>query len=151
MYNGIGLSTPRGSGTNGYVVRNLSFVRPPPMDRNDRAPIHDFKAPLPEIRQPNQEILLHDRKRKIEVQCMHLQIKLEDEGLSEDAIEKQVQTLREQLKSNFEKVLPRNAKDLLEHETHQLTAAKEHENKKMMMALNIKKTNYVEGAAFDRE
>jgi hypothetical protein len=26
MYNGIGLTTPRGSGTNGYVQRNLSFV-----------------------------------------------------------------------------------------------------------------------------
>nr|6QDV_R Chain R, Serine/arginine repetitive matrix protein 2 [Homo sapiens] len=26
MYNGIGLPTPRGSGTNGYVQRNLSLV-----------------------------------------------------------------------------------------------------------------------------
>mgnify|MGYP006867842780 CR=1 FL=1 len=26
MYNGIGLQTARGSGTNGYVQRNLSFV-----------------------------------------------------------------------------------------------------------------------------
>ena len=28
MYNGIGLLTPRGSGTSGYVQKNLSFVRP---------------------------------------------------------------------------------------------------------------------------
>ena len=28
MYNGIGLRTVRGSGTNGYVQRNLSYVRP---------------------------------------------------------------------------------------------------------------------------
>ena len=27
MYNGIGLTTARGSGTNGYVQRNLSLVR----------------------------------------------------------------------------------------------------------------------------
>lgn len=27
MYNGIGLNTARGSGTNGYVQRNLSMVR----------------------------------------------------------------------------------------------------------------------------
>lgn len=27
MYNGIGLQTPRGSGTSGYVQRNLSFVK----------------------------------------------------------------------------------------------------------------------------
>ena len=28
MYNGIGLTTPRGSGTSGYVQKNLSFVKP---------------------------------------------------------------------------------------------------------------------------
>ncbi|KAL0095006.1 cwf21 domain-containing protein [Phycomyces blakesleeanus] len=141
MYNGIGLSTPRGSGTNGYVVRNLSFVRPPPTDRNDRLSSHDFKAPMPEIRQPNQEILLHDRKRKVEVQCMELQIELEDEGLSEDEIEEKVQELRTRLNKNIDKILPRDAKDLMEHETHQRTAAKEIENKKMMKALNIKKAD----------
>lgn len=27
MYNGIGLQTARGSGTNGYVQRNLSFIK----------------------------------------------------------------------------------------------------------------------------
>ena len=28
MYNGIGLKTARGSGTNGFVQRNLSYIRP---------------------------------------------------------------------------------------------------------------------------
>jgi hypothetical protein len=28
MYNGIGLQTPRGSGTSGYVQKNLSYVKP---------------------------------------------------------------------------------------------------------------------------
>ncbi len=27
MYNGIGLQTPRGSGTSGYIQRNLSVVK----------------------------------------------------------------------------------------------------------------------------
>ena len=27
MYNGIGVQTPRGSGTNGYVQKNWAFVR----------------------------------------------------------------------------------------------------------------------------
>ena len=31
MYNGIGLQTPRGSGTNGYVQKNLAFIK---MGRN---------------------------------------------------------------------------------------------------------------------
>ncbi len=28
MYNGIGLRTVRGSGTNGFVQRNISYVKP---------------------------------------------------------------------------------------------------------------------------
>ncbi len=28
MYGGVGLQTARGSGTNGYVTRNMAFVRP---------------------------------------------------------------------------------------------------------------------------
>mgnify|MGYP006940049091 CR=1 FL=1 len=28
MQNGVGLSTPRGSGTNGFVQRNMGFVIP---------------------------------------------------------------------------------------------------------------------------
>jgi len=28
MYNGIGLPTPRGSGTSGYIQRNLAYIKP---------------------------------------------------------------------------------------------------------------------------
>jgi len=28
MYNGIGLQTPRGSGTSGYVQRNMAYIKP---------------------------------------------------------------------------------------------------------------------------
>jgi serine/arginine repetitive matrix protein 2 len=94
MYNGIGLTTPRGrylvigfcpfiridsvcSGTNGYVVRNLSVLRShqPAQDRNtswDSAP--------PKHREPDQGILEHEKKRNIEVKCLELQVKLEDDG-----------------------------------------------------------------------
>lgn len=95
MYNGIGLTTPRGrlvsylflrrvagfhalySGTNGYVVRNLSALRSQ-QTAQDRANAWDV-AP-PKHREPDAEILEHDRKRKVEVQCFELQLKLEDEG-----------------------------------------------------------------------
>ncbi|CAO3617425.1 unnamed protein product [Mucor hiemalis] len=100
MYNGIGLSTPRGSGTNGYVIRNFSFVRPPPSDR-DRQNANDFKSG-PNVRKANMAILDHDRKRKVEVKCMELSIKLEDEGLDEEAIEEKVQELRTSLLADIE-------------------------------------------------
>ncbi|KAH9077408.1 hypothetical protein EDB83DRAFT_1706187 [Lactarius deliciosus] len=75
MYNGIGLTTPRGSGTNGYVVRNLSAVRSRDTP-HDRANAWD--AAPPKHREPDKEILEHERKRKVEVKCLELQLELED-------------------------------------------------------------------------
>jgi hypothetical protein len=95
MYNGIGLTTPRGryvfyfssicntfstldaiaSGTNGYVVRNLSVLRSRDT-QNDRANAWD--AAPPKHREPDKEILEHERKRKVEIKCLELQLELED-------------------------------------------------------------------------
>ncbi|KAI8328293.1 hypothetical protein BD560DRAFT_379392 [Blakeslea trispora] len=147
MYNGIGLSTPRGSGTNGYVIRNLSFVKPPRQDNRDRQ--EDFKS-LPQVKQANAAILDHDRKRKVEVKCMELSIRLEEEGLAEDVIEEKVQALRESLLADLEKMEPTDARNFKAYEVHQRAEAKEKDNAKMRNALKIHK-EYVEGAAFDRE
>lgn len=80
MYNNIGLTTPRGSGTNGYVTRNLSFVR----DQKERVSykpdvdLAKFEATM--TKKPNKEILEHERKRQIEVECTKLQDTLEEQG-----------------------------------------------------------------------
>lgn len=75
MSDNVGLSTPRGSGTSGYVQRNLAQVRP-----------RDYGAPYPKDRdmrhkqrQPDKGILEHDRKREIEVKVFDLRDKLEEE------------------------------------------------------------------------
>lgn len=76
MSDNVGLSTPRGSGTSGYVQRNLAQVRP-----------RDYGAPYPKDldslrhkqRQPDKGILEHDRKREIEVKVFELRDKLEEE------------------------------------------------------------------------
>jgi cwf21 domain len=63
------------SGTNGYVVRNLSHLR-----SHDTAADRMALDALPfKHREPDQEILEHERKRKVEVACYELQVKLEDE------------------------------------------------------------------------
>lgn len=63
MYNGIGLQTSRGSGTSGYVQRNLAFVRP----KVKRQTFEQQRAAAaPEPRRPNAAILEHERLRKIE-------------------------------------------------------------------------------------
>jgi len=78
MYNGIGLQTARGSGTNGYVQRNLGHVR-----RNRRKTgyrrMEEHAIPKAH-REPNAEILEHQRKRQVEVKCMELQVEMEDRG-----------------------------------------------------------------------
>ena len=64
-----------GSGTNGYVVRNLSALRSRDTAA-DRAGAWDV-AP-PKHREPDEAILEHERKRKVEVKCLELQLELED-------------------------------------------------------------------------
>ena len=65
------------SGTNGYVMRNLSVLRRHET-AEERAAAWDV-APV-KHREPDAAILEHERKRKVEVKCLELQLKLEDEG-----------------------------------------------------------------------
>ena len=64
MYNGIGLSTPRGTATNGYVQRNVAYRRKP----GKSFEVEEFQAP--KIRKPNKDILEHQRKRAVEVKLI---------------------------------------------------------------------------------
>ena len=73
MYNGLGLRTARGSGTNGYVQRNLSFAKPKPQTN------FSYDQPAPKTaRTPNADILLHRSKRQIEVECLQHEEELLD-------------------------------------------------------------------------
>lgn len=77
MADNVGLTTPRGSGTSGYVQKNRSLLRP----RDKVAPYqkdNDHARHRP--RQPDAEILEHEAKRDIEVKVFELRDKLEDEG-----------------------------------------------------------------------
>ena len=78
MHNGVGLLTPRGSGTSGYVQGNKFNLRggPPPRQQ----PRQSFDDSGPVQRQPNKGILDHNRKREIELKIAKEQAKMEDEG-----------------------------------------------------------------------
>ena len=81
MYNGIGLTTPRGSGTNGHVQRNWAFVRPGKKDNISYKTEDDIsKLDASLNKPPNQEILDHAKKRKIEVKCAEFEEILEKQG-----------------------------------------------------------------------
>ena len=84
MSDNVGLSTPRGSGTSGYVQRNLAHMRPrdraapyPPSGRDGDPELRHRQ------RQPDRGILEHDRKREVEVEVLELRDQLEDDGCVE--------------------------------------------------------------------
>lgn len=80
MYNGIGLSTPRGSGTNGYVQKNLSFITNTKQKETYKTDFDVKRADASFFKEPNREIAEHERKRKIEVKCFELEQEMEDQG-----------------------------------------------------------------------
>jgi len=80
MYNGIGLQTARGSGTNGYVQRNWALVRHLKEKVNLKTEDDIEKLETHGNRQPNRDILDHERKRKVEVRCEEYRQQLEDQG-----------------------------------------------------------------------
>ena len=95
MYNGIGLLTPRGSGTSGYVTNNKFNLRRNP---NQGPPRFDsLSSEGPKQKKANQDILEHNRKREIEAKIFALTDSLEEQGYTAEEIEREVSELRAQM------------------------------------------------------
>lgn len=78
MYNGIGLLTPRGSGTSGHVTSNSFNIRGGPRTFDHAA--RDAKPVAPAVRKPDESILEHERKREVELKLVELEDELEVKG-----------------------------------------------------------------------
>ncbi|ETS76070.1 Pre-mRNA-splicing factor CWC21 [Pestalotiopsis fici W106-1] len=151
MSDNVGLSTPRGSGTSGYVQRNLAHMRP----RDRAAPYpKDLDSMRHRQRQPDKGILEHERKREVEVKVFELRDRLEDEGVDEDEIDSQCDKLRKELLGKMERagrdrdVAPK--KGLKMHQVHELADAKIKESERLRKALKINK-DYEEGSHWRRQ
>ncbi|KAF3274521.1 RNA-splicing factor [Orbilia oligospora] len=149
MSSNVGLSTPRGSGTSGYVQRNLSHIRPRDPNTSSSHPKDYDKFERHRQRQPDKEILDHDRKRNVEVKCLELRDKLEDEGLDEDEIEERVSALRTTLMGQLDSQRV-DARGLKSHQVHELAQAKMAENARLQRALQIS-SDYEEGSHWKRQ
>ncbi len=79
MYNGIGLGTARGSGTNGYVQRNRGFVRAE-IIRAKTETRADKEHERLRTRTHDKRILEHELKRKIRVRSLELRELMEAKG-----------------------------------------------------------------------
>jgi hypothetical protein len=150
MSSNVGLSTPRGSGTSGYVQRNLSHLKP--RDRNASAPYSLDNFEKHKQRKPDAEILEHERKRRIEVKVFELRDRLEDEGVDEDEIDAQVEGLRRKLEAEEKKKgsQGRDARGLKSHQVHDLAKAKIEESERVRKAFGISE-NYEEGSHWRRQ
>ncbi|KXS21359.1 cwf21-domain-containing protein, partial [Gonapodya prolifera JEL478] len=154
QYNGIGLSTVRGSGTNGYVQTNKASL---PKWREKDARYFEkqqasFGQEIPSEfggdRQPNADILLHERKRQVEVKCVQLQDQLEEEGLPAEEVEEKVSQLRRDLLAHIEKG---GGSDGPGGGTHRIAQQMQQRNERILQGLGIDKATHVEGQAFDWE
>ena len=151
MSSNVGLTTPRGSGTSGYVQRNLSHLKP----RDNFAPYPQDYDSLQKHKQrkPDKNILDHDRLRNIEVKVFELRDKLEDEGVDEEEIETQTEALRKKL-SEPSSTAMKNGKgsgkaQFKAHQVHEQAAAKIEESEKLRRALGIR-SDYEEGSHWRR-
>ncbi|KAE8372880.1 hypothetical protein BDV26DRAFT_273242 [Aspergillus bertholletiae] len=110
MSSNVGLNTPRGSGTSGYVQKNWAFMKPrnagygapyPPVGANSDAG-RPFKQRL-----PDKQILEHDRRRAIEVKVIEERERLEEENerIEEELVERKKTGDKEDGEEPGEKVL----------------------------------------------
>ena len=140
MSSNVGLTTPRGSGTSGYVQRNLSVLK-----------TRDYGTPYPDPkkgdssrahRKPDKEILDHDRRRDIEVKVFDLRDELEEDGkLDEDEIDERCDKLRNELLEDLEQGRVAGGgrgKGLKRYQVHELAEAKEKEMERFRRAVGVK-------------
>ncbi|KAI9196892.1 hypothetical protein LWI28_027909 [Acer negundo] len=145
MYNGIGLQTPRGSGTNGYIQTNKFFVRAKTGRVTENTKGFEAGQGMAGVtRKANKDILEHERKRQIQLKLTVLEDKLVDQGYTEAEIAEKLQEARKTLESfaAFEDsggstaIVVAGTK-VSETETHKIAARKEKQMEAFRSALGI--------------
>merc|ERR1711937_275232 len=151
MYNGVGLQTARGSGTNGYVQTNMVFIRKSRLETKVKTDEDIRKMEALLNKKPNQEILAHQAKRKVEVKVLELREAMEEDGnYDEEEIEGKCEAFRAMLLNKEGFLDSVEAKSARSGETHQLAAQNEMKNQKAHSAFGIRE-DYTPGAAFTEE
>ncbi|KAL8499502.1 hypothetical protein ACS0TY_022449 [Phlomoides rotata] len=142
MYNGIGLQTPRGSGTNGYIQSNKFFVRPKTnkVVTDSSKGFESGQGTAGVSRKANQDILDHDRKRQIQLKLLVLEEKLIDQGYTDAEIAEKLDDARKSLEAkDLESEDGGNimSEKVSKTQTHQIAALKERQMETLKAALGI--------------
>jgi serine/arginine repetitive matrix protein 2 len=145
-YNGIGLSTSRGTGTNGFVQRNFSHLSTEKASGKHTFDYSRDTSPPP-IRAPNIDLITHNSKRRIEIKCLELRDELEEQKVGEDEIEERVGELREEALKTMDVGVVTGK---VEMDRHQMGIEKRDKNERFAKSFGVA-SDYVHGSAFDRE
>uniref|UniRef100_M1CW33 CWF21 domain-containing protein n=1 Tax=Solanum tuberosum TaxID=4113 RepID=M1CW33_SOLTU len=139
MYNGIGLQTPRGSGTNGHIQTNKFFVK----SKTNKVLVDGGKGyesgqgTAGVSRKANKDILEHDRKRQIQLKLLVLEEKLADQGYTDAEISEKLEEARRNLEATSEEFGGPTYEKVSETQTHQIAALKEKQMENLKAALKI--------------
>ncbi|KAJ8555317.1 hypothetical protein K7X08_012813 [Anisodus acutangulus] len=140
MYNGIGLQTPRGSGTNGHIQTNKFFVKPKTnkvlVDGGGKG-YESGQGTAGVSRGANKDILEHDRKRQIQLKLLVLEEKLADQGYTDAEIAEKLEEARRNLEVASEDSGGSAYEKVSETQTHQIAAIKEKQMETLKAALKI--------------
>lgn len=162
MYNGIGLTTVRGSATSGHISKNLSYIKPDffrnKIDANtNTSALGGGRVGNGDVRnnrhgvlfKSNKDVIEHNKKHALEAEIYELQESMRDNGCSEETIERKVEELKNKQKNsrNYQLTVRSSGKNT---DTHEISALKEEENKKLKNAFGIR-DDFVSGEAFDPE
>lgn len=113
-YNNIGLPTPRGTGTSGYIQRNFAAVKPRRQHEQKKAAAAAFGSDAllhtRLTRPPNAALLEHQRKRQLELKCAELEERMEEQGYADDEIAEKVAEFRTQLAAQAAAAEPKAAR-----------------------------------------
>lgn len=101
MYNGVGLQTSRGSGTNGRVQPNKFLAKPNHSYKiaggSSTIPESDRRTAAGEMWKREKETSEHDRKRQVELKLLVLEEELIDQGCTDAEIAAKLDEARNSL------------------------------------------------------
>ncbi|KAJ4849712.1 hypothetical protein Tsubulata_050674 [Turnera subulata] len=97
---GVRSTTPRGSGSNGYIQTNKFFMKPKPgMVAPATRGYEGDQGTGGITKKPNKEILEHDRKRQIHLRLVELEDKLIEQGYTDAEIAEKLDEARKTLEA----------------------------------------------------
>merc|ERR1712048_542337 len=111
-----------------------------------------FKAePIKEFKEANPELLLHEQKRKVEIDLLKLEDELRTAGMGDKEIQENLSRERDQMMRAVQDGSLRYDSELEKKDSHQLAVEKERELARFEKALRIDKGAHVMGQAFDQD